>query len=242
MRIAQLSDIHAAPDVSRLDGLERALNAVRALDADAILISGDIADKPNQPGYLLVEQALSGLRVPVFPIPGNTDDREALRSAFHGILPAAGRLTYEAELAPDLRLLALDVTVDGEAFGDLTDETCAFLNERLSASPMPALVMMHQHPFKSGLPDMDHLICRNAHRLPGILEKARGKVYAVLCGHVHRPIAGSIAGVPAYICPSICEPNPPALAEADDVQNGESSGFLLHEAGPDGFTTHFIFV
>jgi 3',5'-cyclic AMP phosphodiesterase CpdA len=89
--IAQISDTHIKPEGSLAYGrvdtsafLARAVDHILHLDPrpDMVLGTGDLVD-----GGLLVEYAhlrhlLSPLPMPVYLIPGNHDDREALREVF----------------------------------------------------------------------------------------------------------------------------------------------------------------
>lgn len=52
-----------------------------------MLISGDLADSASDVEYELVREQISRLDVPVYVLPGNHDDRDALRRNFS--LPGA---------------------------------------------------------------------------------------------------------------------------------------------------------
>ena len=66
--------------------------ALVALDPqpDAVLLTGDLTDDGDPRSYARVRELLAPLAVPVHPIPGNHDDRDALREAFAdhpGVVP-----------------------------------------------------------------------------------------------------------------------------------------------------------
>jgi DNA-binding LacI/PurR family transcriptional regulator len=54
----------------------------RSPQPDAVLVTGDLTDDGDPRSYARVRELLAPLAVPVHPIPGNHDDRDALREAF----------------------------------------------------------------------------------------------------------------------------------------------------------------
>ena len=80
--IAQISDIHAKPGAASLKALDRALDFLATVRPDALIVSGDLANKPHEQGYALVRDALARVACPVLMVPGNADRREAMRAGF----------------------------------------------------------------------------------------------------------------------------------------------------------------
>jgi 3',5'-cyclic AMP phosphodiesterase CpdA len=90
----------------------------------------------------------------VYVVPGNHDEREALRQAFagRGYLPASGRLDYVVELGL-LRVVALDTNVPGRAGGRLGKEGLDWLDATLAQAPdRPTVIMQHHPPMPTGSP------------------------------------------------------------------------------------------
>ena len=91
MLIAQLTDFHLRPPGRAANRVVEtnmlAARAVRTLAAlrpapDAILLTGDLADRGEPEAYALLARLLERAGVgPVFAIPGNHDDRAALHAA-----------------------------------------------------------------------------------------------------------------------------------------------------------------
>src|ERR671936_205026 len=112
--LVQLSDPHIGAEWGGGDsvaGLAAAVESVRALEPnpDALLISGDLADHAADTEYEQVRELLAPLEAPVYVLPGNHDDRLALRRHF-GVPGADGEpVQYSADLGP-LRLVVLDST------------------------------------------------------------------------------------------------------------------------------------
>jgi len=134
---------------------------------------------------------LDGLRLPIFPIPGNHDDRELIRIAFPKIdaLSKDGPLSYAIEDWP-VRIIALDSSVDGKPYGRLGQAQLDWLAEKLEQDrSKPTLVMLHHPPFKTGIGHMDWSMLRDSDALADIIQKhPRSSVSsAVMCTAPSRP-------------------------------------------------------
>ena len=89
--VVQLSDTHirrpgelAEGRVDSAGALARAVAAVNALPqrADAVVVTGDLVDSGKPAQYEHLRALLAPLACPVYLLPGNHDDRDALRAAF----------------------------------------------------------------------------------------------------------------------------------------------------------------
>ncbi|MFO1154183.1 MAG: phosphodiesterase [Rhodospirillales bacterium] len=235
MLIAQISDTHLRASGRLLHGqidTARALDAciahLRRLDPapDLVLATGDLADGGLPEEYARLRAAFDQLPMPVYVIPGNHDDREALRSSFadHGYLPAHGEfLHYTIEDFP-LRLIGLDTVIPGEVGGALCPARLAWLGERLDEQPKrPTLIFMHHPPFPTGIGFMDWPPLYGASELQELVRR-HPQVRQVVCGHIHRAIHVSWAGTTAAVAPSVVYQMNLALRPDD--------GFLLIDQPP----------
>ena len=91
MLIAQISDLHFLPKgmlgFGRIDVagcLERAIDHLNALQPrpDAVLITGDLTNGSGANVWAELLGMLARLTAPIYPLPGNHDDREQMRAAF----------------------------------------------------------------------------------------------------------------------------------------------------------------
>jgi Icc protein len=232
--LAQLSDPHvdAGPGGhGSAEALAAAVDAVLALDAapDAVLVSGDLTHRSDARSYELVRELLAPLPMPVHVLPGNHDDREALRAWFTEDTPAgANREPFQYVVRVGvLRLVVCDTTVPGRDDGRLDAGALAWLERSLAAEPgVPTIVAMHHAPLLTGIGAMD------AVGLPASDREALGALLArspavrrVVGGHVHRACFGVLGGCPVFACPSthlqvrldpgpeiVLEPAPPSFA------------------------------
>ena len=129
--IAQITDLHIRPRglacyrVSETNMLaERAVAALNALDPqpDAVVVTGDLADAPDDREYAGVQRLLSRLKAPVYVIPGNHDSPAMMRELLSDVGPidqgSTDKIHYAVDIG-DVRLVALDSSVPGKPHGKL---------------------------------------------------------------------------------------------------------------------------
>jgi len=253
MLIAHLSDPHLRGRGQLYQGLvdsnamfDLAIRTVKELrpEPDLVIIGGDLVDEGNASEYATVRQALSGLRQPIFAIPGNHDERAAFRSCFRdfGFVTDEGPLHFDINAEWPVRIIGLDITVPGKHYGDMDDAACLWLDEKLAARPeMPTIILMHQPPFDSGIPYIDAYKCRRGARLAEILMQYRN-VERVLCGHIHRFMQMRFGGTLLVTAPSTTTAIALRLgANAEPASHIEPPALLLHHWKPDtGLITHWV--
>ncbi|GAB5470967.1 MAG: phosphodiesterase [Rhodospirillales bacterium] len=165
-------------------------------DAKAVFVTGDLTHWGEASAYQALRDLLSGLRVPYHLLLGNHDQR----GAFHATFPevprdAAGFVQYEVALESGV-CLALDTLQDGTTPGRLCPDRLAWLADRLQAHRERDLfIFLHHPPFDVGIPGMDRLRLLEGDEDLRTLLSAQGRVRHIFFGHVHRPIAGSWAGI-----------------------------------------------
>src|SRR3954451_11810052 len=242
--LVQLSDPHIGAEGADRDpaaGLAAAVEAVRAMrpQPDAVLVSGDLADHAADAEYERVGELLAPLRAPGYVLPGNHDGRGALRR--HFALPGADAepVCYSVDLGP-LRLVVVDSTLPGEDAGALDEERIAWRDGVLAAAPeQPTLIAMHHPPLLTGVPAWDEIGLADASRrsLGEVVERHR-QVRRIVAGHLHRTIAGELAGrsvltVPSTYVQGRLELGSHALQLAD-----EPAGFAAHVVLDGEVTSH----
>jgi Icc protein len=239
MLIAQISDTHlklpgrlAYRRVDTAQMMRACVAQLLALDPqpDLIVHTGDLTDLGLPDEYAHLKEILAPLTAPILAVPGNHDEREAMRAAFaaEGYLPVQGFLHYAVERGP-LRLVGLDTVVPGQGGGALCAERLGWLDATLAEMPAaPTLILMHHPPFPTGIAHMDRIGLQGCEDFAEIV-RSHPQVEAILCGHVHRVIRASVGGRPAMICPS------PAHQVALDLRPEGPSAFMLE---PPGYMLH----
>ena len=235
MLIAQISDTHILSSASdppaaqlRADCLRRCVADINQQLPDAVVFTGDTVQHGQSEEYARLRELLAPLYVPLYLIPGNRDDNEAMRTAFNDktYLPESGDfLHYTVEDYP-IRLVALDSTLSGERKGRFCPERQAWLDQVLSDQPnRPALLFIHHPPFDVG----DHYIDgyrrpEEAAALADIVSR-HPQVVGMLCGHVHWPVERQWAGTSARIMPSVAVDLRKGI---DESEAREQPIYMLH--------------
>ncbi len=240
IRFAQLSDPHIKVPGKRAYGrvdtataLRDAVQAVNNLRqrVDFTVITGDLVDFGTIDEYQHLYELLAPLASPYYLIPGNHDDRSAMRTVFddHAYLGESEFVQYAIDLG-GLRLVALDTVVPHASHGKLCDQRLDWLAETLSSAPSAATVIaMHHPPFKTFIGHMDDIgLLEGRERLEQIVT-THPNVERILCGHLHRAIDVRFGGTIASTCPA------PAHQVSLDLSDAAVSQFELE---PPGFKVH----
>jgi 3',5'-cyclic AMP phosphodiesterase CpdA len=232
--LVQLSDPHIGADWAPGDasaGFAAVVEAVRALPQapDAVLVSGDLADHATDSEYEQAREMLASIGVPGYVLPGNHDDRRALRRHF-GVPGADGEpVQYSVDLGP-LRLVVLDTTRPGEDPGALDAARLDWLDGELAAAATPpTLIAMHHPPLVTGVPAWDDFGLSDADRRAlGAVVDRHPQVRGFVAGHVHRIMSSELAGRPVLTVPSTYVQARPSFASGEIEWTNEPSGFALH--------------
>lgn len=241
MILAQISDLHIKTDgmksyrvVDTAESLRRCVAQVNALrqQPDAVVITGDLVDFGKPSEYAFLRQLLAPLQRPYYLLPGNHDERVALRAAFpeHAYLQQGGeRIEYVVDIGP-LRMVALDTVIPRASGGELAPASLQWLDDTLAGQPLrPTVIVMHHPPFTTGIGHMDDMGLANPDALAAVVRK-HPQVERVLCGHLHRAIQSRFAGTLASTCPGVSH-------QVDlDLDRQAPSAFVME---PPGFQLHW---
>lgn len=209
--IVQISDPHIGygsdvrdPDQALADAVRHILE-IEPLPL-AIILSGDLTNNGAPAEFSRLRELLEPLPMPVHPIPGNHDERAAMREAFsdHPQIAAAGEFLHYAVDCGPLRLIACDSADPGSNAGALGTERLEWIERQLAAADRPAMLAIHHPPISTGLHGFDGIGLPEPDRreLARIAAAAEG-LERIVCGHIHRAIFGSLGGVPTVVCPSV---------------------------------------
>ena len=242
MILGQVTDLHirergrlAYRVVDTTTAFERCVRAILALPKgpDVMVITGDMVDSGRLEEYKLLEELLAPLTMPLYMIPGNHDNRDALRAAFpkHTYLQGDNELIEYVIDDHPLRIIGLDTVIPGAAGGRLSDATIDWLDRTLGQAPdRQTIVLMHHPPFRTGIGHMDEIGLETSWRLRDVFER-QPQVERILCGHLHRPISVRFGRTIASTCPS------PAHQVVLDVRNDAPAQFVME---PGAFQLHVL--
>lgn len=213
--LLHISDTHFVGDTGLLHGVVDSDANLKKLFRDfaetqarpeAIIFTGDLADTGDGSAYdrlrALVEPAAAEIGAEVIWVMGNHDARTPFRR--HLLDSDAGE--ESVDMVHDingLRVIALDSTVPGAHYGEITGEQYAWLAEEL-ATPAPdgTVIALHHPPVPSLLQAIADVELRDQARFAEALQGT--DVRAVIGGHLHFNTFSDIGGVPVSVASATC--------------------------------------
>lgn len=213
MTIAQITDLHVTTDkdpVNRWRNAERLNNVLKSIHAlrprpVAILASGDLVDRGEPEEYAELLELLRRVEIPIYFGVGNHDRRAPFLAALsaRGVkTDPNGFVQYAVDLG-DLRIVICDSLDEGHEGGAFCEDRAAWLAKTLDEAPdRPTVVALHHPPIVSGIRWMDpEPDAPWIQRLARVV-RGREQVRAIVCGHVHRPFHGILAGRSVAVSPA----------------------------------------
>ena len=213
LTIAQITDLHITNDkdpVSKRRNAQRLRQVLASIDGlkprpAAIVISGDLVDRGEIEEYRELQALLRDVKIPIFYGVGNHDRRAPFLEAFKGAdarIDENGFVQFAVDFGP-LRLVVCDTLDEQQEGGAFCDLRADWLARTLDEAPdQPTVIALHHPPILSGIqwmdPEPDDPWIQ---RLAGVIRN-RGQVQAVVCGHVHRPFSGILAGQAIHVAPA----------------------------------------
>lgn len=243
MLLAQVSDIHAAPDNDCLDRFDRVLNWLAQLQPDLLILTGDLTDDSWHEGYVRIADRLRQQDYPSLILPGNADDRMMMRAVWGEdtwAQDASGGALHTLYDVGGLRIIGLDSTVEGEEHGSVTAHIHWLTNQLNRAEASPWMLFLHHHLFASGIPTLDRSLCRGEDRLAELIGQSENRPLGIASGHVHRPITGMFAGIPASVCASVCPANPLWFGTDNVPPTEDAPGLIIHRIVDGALTSHHV--
>ena len=253
MLIAQITDLHLGFDPNAPEAVDCRLlrQVIEHLLAgpngfDALLVTGDLADRGAAASYVRVRETLAEVQVPVYFAMGNHDDRASFSAVFPEAMFADGFVQYCVAL-PEFRLVVLDTLEVGRHGGGFCEVRATWLAARLAEAPdTPTVIVMHHPPFPAGIAWMDPAPDEPWIRRFEAAIAAHSQVRAIWCGHLHRPITTNWRGIPVSICPSVSpeltldlRPIDPELPDGRSMVAAGMPGAAIHRWTGSSFVTLF---
>ena len=215
-KLLLMTDLHICAPGEQIIGLDPSARLQAALDAaladhadaSALILMGDLTHHGLAIEYAELKRLIDPLPIPVIPMLGNHDRREA----FLEIFPDApqtrhGHIQHKRDLMHH-RIITLD-TLDGPPYpkghhaGRLCPDRMHFLRNAIAGADGKApLVFAHHPPFRTGILGMDLIRLAGGQALLDTLSSSTNS--HLFCGHIHRTISGSTSGVPWTMLKSTC--------------------------------------
>lgn len=194
-------------------------------DATFCVVSGDLVNRGTVEDYAGLAERLGALKVPVLPMVGNHDDRPLLRSALSLPGNAMADFVQYAVRTDQGLIVCLDTQKTGSDAGALCQARQDWLQNMLStAADTPAYIFMHHPPMRLGLPMQDTENLEDGDAFLELVSR-HSNVKHLFIGHVHRPITGTVMGIPFATMRSVLyqAPAPVPAWDWDSFKPGEEA-------------------
>lgn len=203
MKFIHLTDPHitASGSLFEIDVDARLRDAVASInahhsDAAFAMITGDIAHWGEAGAYERVQEILSDLKMPWYPMIGNHDVRDAYFSGLPGAKSDdSGQACFVVNNDAGA-FIALDTLTEGTHAGQIDAAQMQWLDNELSQASGDVFLFMHHPPMLSGIQALDNIRLQNSDELWALLSRHSGKVRHLFFGHMHRSFHGSWNGIP----------------------------------------------
>lgn len=209
LKILQISDIHLFADpnkellgVKTHESFQAVLDKIKQdeLDAQLILLSGDLSQDNSEASYLQLSDMLKPFRIPVYYAPGNHDDPKLMAAIF----PRENISNHKHIVLKNWQIILLNSQKPGAVEGLLDESQISYMQHCLQAYPEHhAVILFHHQPFPVGCQWLDNLGLKNAEKFWRAAANYPN-VNTVLFGHVHQEHARQFEDINCYSAPSTC--------------------------------------
>ncbi|MBP3088495.1 phosphodiesterase [Corynebacterium sp. sy017] len=216
--LVHFSDTHfLAPHTTTLHGVARYYDhlaqllesvAEYAIAPEALIFSGDLTDHGEEHAYAslraLVEPVAQRMGARVIWIMGNHDDRTNFRHMLLDEQPSNPLAPCDSvHWLGGLRIIALDTSVPGQHYGELSDAQLEWLATELrSTAPEGTILAMHHPPIPCIQAQARSVELRGQHRLKEVIYGS--DIRSILAGHVHYSTFATFADIPVSVSMGTC--------------------------------------
>ena len=172
-------------------------------DRDSLYVFQQWIKQLDVPSYILLGNS------EVSPQPGVSKlKKEDFLAAWQGKGVGPGRTSWTADPVKGVRVIGLDVTVDGMPYGEATPDRLAWLDRELTAARGKKLVIVATHQLLLPTCDRDQdpewslWMVRNHAEVRGLLEQ-HTNVRLVLSGHHHASRVQTVGGITYVATPAV---------------------------------------
>lgn len=178
-------------------------------DADFAVLTGDLVNDGGGADYRGFRDALDKLEIPYFPMVGNHDTRDAFRSVLAVPDNCMADFVQYSVAADDGVILCLDTLKPGSDAGEFCAVRMRWLEKALNdARDQPVFIFMHHPPMALNLPVLDAIGLENGTEFLDQIARFQSVKY-LFAGHVHRPVSGTVRGIPFATMRSLLYQAPP---------------------------------
>jgi 3',5'-cyclic AMP phosphodiesterase CpdA len=214
----------------KLDDLVKTLEETK-ISPDAIIFTGDLADKGEPEAYRKLRNAIEPLADNmgaelIWGI-GNHDKRDVFRSALLYQQPSMEPID-EVRDVNGLRIISLDTTVPGHHYGLIADGQLEWLADVLATPAEHGTILaMHHPPIPVIMPLALTVELQDQAGLAAVIKGT--DIRSIIAGHLHYSSFGSFAGIPVSVASSSCYSQDLAFPESGTRGRNTAQAFnLIH--------------
>lgn len=210
-------------------------------DADACIMTGDMVNNEAEELYSKVFDALKSLEIPILLAAGNHDNREILFKYSNmsnlTICKQHGKFIQYSYDIFNTRIITIDTNPerinDESQLGCLCLQRLEWLDDCLSTTSVPTVLLMHHSPIDTGIAFMDKYKFANKEELAKIISK-HVHCKHIFFGHVHSCISGHFSGI-SCSTPGSCSSNISLQSKDSFIESTEDPSYgviLINDAFP----------
>lgn len=216
-----------------------AINAERPAP-DAVVGTGDLTNWSKPAQFEALAALVAPLAAPFLPLVGNHDGRQAMRDAFPDVPWADAEHASWVTTIEGVTIVGLDSSDPGHHGAAFDDERAVWLDGALAgAGEGPVVLALHHPPFTTGIRWMDAFGFAGLDAFRSIVADNAHRLSRIVCGHIHRHVVTTVAGVTASICPATCHHVDLDLApDSTPTLIRDPRAYQLHLVTEEGVVTH----
>jgi 3',5'-cyclic-AMP phosphodiesterase len=247
-RIVQLTDLHLFSDPDeRLFGIPTRELLVDVVDhiarhagrVDHLVITGDLTHDELHDAYDAIRSIVEPWADRLWPVPGNHDDRAALRATFADRVAGGGADPVRFAFGEGAWLcLGLDSQVPGRVAGLMDEAQVDWIHARIEEhDPSRIALFLHHPPVVLGSDWLDPIGLDGRELLHELLHD-EPRIRLVCSGHVHLEAVHRVASATVVTTPSTGLQF--SLAGETARFDHSPPGYRIVDLDGDRFTTHVV--
>jgi 3',5'-cyclic-AMP phosphodiesterase len=248
--LAQLTDPHVLEpgEEQFLDNNAMLAEAIDSLNAerprpDVVVGSGDLTNWARAGQYAELTELIGHLDLPFLPMVGNHDDRDGMRKTFPDTPWADAEHASWVTDVDGITLVGLDTTDPGQHGGAFDEDRRTWLEASLDSSSGPVILILHHPPFDTHVGWMDEFGFSGVDDLRRVIAEHPSLIMRILCGHLHRPVVTTVAGVTTSVCLSTVHHVALDLGpESEPALIRDPRGYQLHVVDAHGVVSHTRYI
>lgn len=187
-RLIHISDLHIGR--AKLTVLASLADAIKKLQSDFVVVSGDLTHRAKKNEFLLARQFLDGLKTPCLVVPGNHDipfynllERYLIPKNRFASYIGTNYTNYS--ITKDIAILGIDTSRSMGIMGGgrITKKHRIEISDFFSKYPKKAKILVCHHPLKNPAKILNPLKTRGTKKVKNLLLKL--KIDIILSGHLH---------------------------------------------------------